>query len=122
MKNRLSNRGSNVDTRYVKGQFLYDIFNPFDRGSQTVLGSPSLPTTDQSTYACWQRVSEVDSMNSGLGVGLKEVVEVVGCDGLLQLGEDLLCVRAIGLDEFLFLVLGFDVGFALIPDEQDKSK
>ena len=61
-------------------------------------------------------------MNSGLGVGLKEVVEVVGCDGLLQLGEDLLRVRAIRLDEFLFLVLGFDVGFTFIPDEQNKGK
>ncbi len=61
-------------------------------------------------------------MNSGLCVGLEEVVEVVGCDGLLQLGEDLLCVRAIGLDKFLLLVLGFDVGFALIPDDENNNK
>ncbi len=61
-------------------------------------------------------------MNSGLGVGLEEVVEVVGCDGLLQLGEDLLSVRTVGLDEFFLFVLGFDVGFPLIPDEQKKGK
>ena len=57
-------------------------------------------------------------MNSGLGVGLKEVVEVVGGDGLLQLREDLLGVGAVGLNKLLLLVLGFDVRLAFIPARQ----
>lgn len=56
-------------------------------------------------------------MNAGLGEDLKEVIEVVTGDGLLQLREDLLGVGAIRLDELLLLVLGLDVGLALIPEK-----
>ena len=57
-------------------------------------------------------------MNSGLGVGLKEVVEVVGGDGLLQLAVDLRRVWTVGLNEFLFFVFRFDVTFAFVPGKK----
>ena len=57
-------------------------------------------------------------METSFGIGLEEVVEVVGGDGLLQLREDLLGVGAVGLHKLLLLVLGFDVGLAFIPARQ----
>ena len=57
-------------------------------------------------------------METSFGIGLEEVVEVVGGDGLLQLREDLLGVGAVGLHKLLLLVLGFNVGLAFIPARQ----
>ena len=57
-------------------------------------------------------------METSFGIGLEEVVEVVGGDGLLQLREDFLGVGAVGLNKLLLLVLGFDVGLAFIPARQ----
>lgn len=60
-------------------------------------------------------------MKAGFGVHLQQVIQVVTGDGLLQLGVDLLRVRAVSLDEFLLLVLGLDVGLAFVPGKKRRG-
>ena len=51
-------------------------------------------------------------------IDLKQIVQVVARDRLLELGEDLLRVGAVRLHEFLLLVFRLDVGLAFVPERK----
>ena len=55
----------------------------------------------------------------GLAEASEDIIEVMFFNRGLQLEQNLLRIRAKGLDKLLVLILGFDVGFALSPKRDE---